>query len=115
VPLSHKNLEASARHIGETLGLVPDDRCLNIIPLFHIHGLIAAVLTSLAAGASVFCTPGFDALRFFRWLEEAKPTWYTAVPTMHQGSFPGPPATATRSRRPGSASSARRLRPCRRR
>jgi acyl-CoA synthetase (AMP-forming)/AMP-acid ligase II len=66
VPLSHKNLTASARHIGETLGLVPDDRCLNIMPLFHIHGLIAAVLTSLAAGASVFCTPGFDALRFFR-------------------------------------------------
>ena len=84
VPLSQTNLEASARHIGETLSLVPDDRCLNIMPLFHIHGLIAAVLSSLAAGASVFCTPGFDALRFFRWIEEAKPTWYTAVPTMHQ-------------------------------
>jgi acyl-CoA synthetase (AMP-forming)/AMP-acid ligase II len=84
VPLSHKNLAASAQHIGETLALAADDRCLNIMPLFHIHGLIAAVLSSLAAGASVFCTPGFDALRFFRWLEEAKPTWYTAVPTMHQ-------------------------------
>jgi acyl-CoA synthetase (AMP-forming)/AMP-acid ligase II len=84
VPLSHRNLAASARHIGETLALADDDRCLNIMPLFHIHGLIAAVLSSLAAGASVFCTPGFDAFRFFRWLEEAKPTWYTAAPTMHQ-------------------------------
>jgi acyl-CoA synthetase (AMP-forming)/AMP-acid ligase II len=54
------------------------------MPLFHIHGLIAAVLTSLAAGASVACTPGFNALRFFAWLEAVKPTWYTAVPTMHQ-------------------------------
>jgi acyl-CoA synthetase (AMP-forming)/AMP-acid ligase II len=54
------------------------------MPLFHIHGLIAAVLSSLAAGGSVFCTPGFNALRFFQWLGEAKPTWYTAVPTMHQ-------------------------------
>jgi len=84
VPLTHGNLAASARHIGRTLRLAPDDRCLNIMPLFHIHGLIAAVLSSLAAGASVTCTPGFNALSFFRWLDEATPTWYTAVPTMHQ-------------------------------
>ena len=84
VPLSHANLVASARHIGQTLALSPADRCLNIMPLFHIHGLVAAVLASLAAGGSVFCTPGFNALRFFAWLEEARPSWYTAVPTMHQ-------------------------------
>ncbi|MCB1499348.1 MAG: AMP-binding protein [Bauldia sp.] len=84
VPLSHANLAASAAHIGQTLALTPDDRCLNIMPLFHIHGLIAAVLASLAAGGSTYCTPGFNALRFFAWLSEAQPTWYTAVPTMHQ-------------------------------
>jgi acyl-CoA synthetase (AMP-forming)/AMP-acid ligase II len=84
VPLLQRNLVASAEHIGETLRLTPEDRCLNIMPLFHIHGLIAAVLSSLAAGASVSCTPGFNALKFFGWLEEVKPTWYTAVPTMHQ-------------------------------
>jgi len=84
VPLSHANLVASARNIATTLALGPADRCLNIMPLFHIHGLVAAVLSSLAAGGSVFCTPGFNALRFFAWLEEARPSWYTAVPTMHQ-------------------------------
>jgi acyl-CoA synthetase (AMP-forming)/AMP-acid ligase II len=84
VPLSHANLAASARHIGATLALTPGDRCLNIMPLFHIHGLIAAVLSSLASGGSVYCTPGFNALRFFQWLGEANPSWYTAVPTMHQ-------------------------------
>ena len=84
VPLTHRNIAASARHIRETLQLTAADRCLNIMPLFHIHGLIAAVLSSLSAGASVFCTPGFNALRFFAWLDEVKPTWYTAVPTMHQ-------------------------------
>ena len=84
VPLSHANLCASARHIGATLALAPGDRCLNVMPLFHIHGLIAAVLSSIAGGASVVCTPGFNALRFFAWLDEYKPTWYTAVPTMHQ-------------------------------
>ncbi|RRI05525.1 AMP-dependent synthetase [Mesorhizobium tamadayense] len=88
VPLSHANLAASAAHIGATLGLTAGDRCLNIMPLFHIHGLIAAVLSSLAAGGSVFCTPGFNALRFFQWLSEAKPSWYTAVPTMHQAILP---------------------------
>ena len=84
VPLRQKNLAASARHIGATLSLTPEDRCMNIMPLFHIHGLIAATLSSLAAGASVFCTSGFNALRFFAQLDEAHPTWYTAVPTMHQ-------------------------------
>lgn len=84
VPLSQTNVSASARNIGETLGLTPEDRCLNIMPLFHIHGLIAAVLSSLAAGSSVFCTPGFNALKVFQWMGEAEPTWYTAVPTMHQ-------------------------------
>jgi acyl-CoA synthetase (AMP-forming)/AMP-acid ligase II len=54
------------------------------MPLFHIHGLMTAILSTLSVGASVFCTPGFDALRFFPWLKAAKPTWYSAVPTMHQ-------------------------------
>ncbi len=84
VPLTVANIAASARNIRRTLQLTPQDRCLNIMPLFHIHGLIAAVTASLSAGASVVCTPGFNALKFFQWLDEAKPTWYTAVPTMHQ-------------------------------
>ena len=54
------------------------------MPLFHIHGLIAAVLAPLRVGASIFATPGFNALRFFSWLAEARPTYYSAVPTMHQ-------------------------------
>jgi acyl-CoA synthetase (AMP-forming)/AMP-acid ligase II len=84
VPLSHTNIAASARNIGATLRLAPEDRCLNVMPLFHIHGLLAAVSASLAAGASVHCTPGFNALRIFAWFDVVKPTWYTAVPTMHQ-------------------------------
>ncbi|MGJ3264680.1 MAG: acyl--CoA ligase [Salinarimonas sp.] len=84
VPLSQANLAASARHIATALALAPQDRCLNVMPLFHIHGLVAAVAASLGAGGSVWCTPGFDALRFFGWLDSAAPTWFTAVPTMHQ-------------------------------
>jgi acyl-CoA synthetase (AMP-forming)/AMP-acid ligase II len=84
VPLLQRNVTASARNIGRALQLTSDDVCLNIMPLFHIHGLMAAVLSSLAAGAQVCCSPGFNALRFFHWLDEVRPTWYTAVPTMHQ-------------------------------
>ncbi len=84
VPLTQGNLTASASNVAHTLRLICADRCLNIMPLFHIHGLVAAVLATLSGGGSVFCTPGFNALKFFGWLEESKPTWYTAVPTMHQ-------------------------------
>jgi acyl-CoA synthetase (AMP-forming)/AMP-acid ligase II len=84
VPLSQANLVASATHIGRTLAFSAADCGLNIMPLFHIHGLIAGVLAPLSAGSQVFCTPGFNALKFFGWMDEARPTWYTAVPTMHQ-------------------------------
>jgi acyl-CoA synthetase (AMP-forming)/AMP-acid ligase II len=84
VPLSHKNVVTSATNIRLSLALGEADRGLNVMPLFHIHGLIAGLLAPLSAGGEVCCTPGFNALQFFRWLRDAKPTWYTAVPTMHQ-------------------------------
>ncbi len=84
VPLTHGNLCASAENVKQALALTPTDRCLNVMPLFHIHGLVAAVLASLSAGGCVICTPGFYAPDFFDWVREGRPTWYTAVPTMHQ-------------------------------
>src|ERR1700722_16170302 len=69
VPLRHANIWTSAR---------------NVMPLFHIHGLIAGLCAPLSRGGAVFCTGGFNALKFFAEMEEARPTWYTAVPTMHQ-------------------------------
>jgi acyl-CoA synthetase (AMP-forming)/AMP-acid ligase II len=84
VPLTHASVCTSAHNIQNTLQLDANDVCLNVMPLFHIHGLMAAVLATLGTGGTVFAAPGFDALRFFAWLDKAKPTWYTAVPTMHQ-------------------------------
>ncbi|MGA9667261.1 MAG: acyl--CoA ligase [Gallionella sp.] len=84
VPLTHRNVCASARNISTTLKLTKEDRELHLMPLFHIHGLIAGVLAPMAVGSQIFCTPGFNALKFFGWMKECKPTWYTAVPTMHQ-------------------------------
>jgi acyl-CoA synthetase (AMP-forming)/AMP-acid ligase II len=84
VPLTHANIWTSARNIAASLELSENDRALNVMPLFHIHGLIAGLSAPLSRGGAVFCTPGFNALKFFGEMEEAKPTWYTAVPTMHQ-------------------------------
>ena len=84
VPLRQRNLTATARNIRETLQLTSRDRCLNIMPLFHIHGLMAGVLASVGAGGCTWCSPGFNAMQVFGWLRESKPSWYTAVPTMHQ-------------------------------
>jgi acyl-CoA synthetase (AMP-forming)/AMP-acid ligase II len=101
VPLAHKNIAASAANIRKTLALTTNDRGLVIMPLFHIHGLIAALSAPLSAGGEVCCTPGFNALKFFAWLAEAKPTWYTGVPTMHQAILlrvPGNPESVKNHR-----------------
>ena len=79
VPLTHTNICTSAFSAVAALELSEADRCLNVLPLFHGHGLIATVMTSLAAGAGVVCTPGCDVNRFFGWLREFAPTWYSAV------------------------------------
>ena len=84
VPLTQRNILHSAHNIGTILALSPADRCLNVVLLFPIHSLMAALLALLTAGGSVVCTPGFDATHLFSWLHEHQPTWYTAVPTIHQ-------------------------------
>jgi acyl-CoA synthetase (AMP-forming)/AMP-acid ligase II/acyl carrier protein len=84
VPLSHRNLRASAGNVATAVALTSADRCLNIMPLFHIHGLVAALLATLHSGGEVVCSPGFYAPQFFGWMDQCRPTWYSAVPTMHQ-------------------------------
>ena len=84
VSLTHRNLCVSADNVRTALQLTREDRCLNVMPLYHIHGLVGGLFSSLAAGASVVCTPGFYTPNFFSWLDEFHPTWYTAVPTIHQ-------------------------------
>jgi acyl-CoA synthetase (AMP-forming)/AMP-acid ligase II/thioesterase domain-containing protein/acyl carrier protein len=84
VPLTHRNLLAAAENIASWLGLTATDRCLNIMPLYHIHGLVGGLLASLTAGGSVAVPPEFSASSFCGWLHDLKPSWYTAVPTMHQ-------------------------------
>jgi acyl-CoA synthetase (AMP-forming)/AMP-acid ligase II/acyl carrier protein len=84
VPLTHASVCQSAGNVCTALELGSRDRLLSVLPLFHGHGLISGLLAALTAGSSVVCTPGFDATGFFGWLTEFRPTWYTAVPAIHQ-------------------------------
>ena len=87
VPLTNGNISSGALCIASTLQLRAADICLNIMPLFHIHGLIVNILASAVSGASVVCTRGMlQGEQFLGWLQEGpeQPTWYSAVPTMHQ-------------------------------
>lgn len=84
VPLTHANVCAAATNTGRALALTPQDNCLNVMPMFHAHGLTSTLLASVMFGASVTCPPGFDAEAFYGWLRRLRPTWYTAVPAMHR-------------------------------
>ena len=84
VPLSNLNIFTSAVNISKSLKLTADDHCLNIMPLFHIHGLIAVLSASAKVGASVCASDGFNALKFLDLAETQNITWYSGVPTMHQ-------------------------------
>jgi acyl-CoA synthetase (AMP-forming)/AMP-acid ligase II len=110
VALTQGNLVRSAENIRGWLGLLPADRCLNIMPLFHIHGLIGAMLSSLAGGGSVVCSAGFAAPQFLQDVRDFEATWYSAVPTMHQAilargeaEFPGGMKTKLRMIRSSSS------------
>ncbi|HUP58277.1 MAG TPA: AMP-binding protein [Bdellovibrionota bacterium] len=89
VPLTAASLWASAGNIARTLELSPADRCFNVMPLFHIHGLVACLLATLGSGGSLVCSPGPRFPDFLDWLREFQPTWYSAVPTIHQAILSG--------------------------
>ena len=84
VPLRQDHLVHSATNIARSLELGPSDKSMNVMPLFHIHGLLAGLLAPLSVGGSVIATNGFDAFSFFSQLEKFRPSYYSAVPTMHQ-------------------------------
>lgn len=84
VPLTHGNLMASIANIAATYQLTPRDRSLIVMPLFHVHGLIGATLSTLHTGGAVVVPPKFSAGSFWQIAARYGVTWYSAVPTIHQ-------------------------------
>lgn len=84
VPLKHSNLAASACNIVATYGLDSTDVSLCVMPLFHVHGLVASTLSTLLSGGCVVIPQKFSPLSFWRIVRDNHVTWYSAVPTIHQ-------------------------------
>src|SRR5262249_34894570 len=84
VPLTHRNLMASLANIVHTYRLGPEDTSLVVMPLFHVHGLLGATLSTLHSGGTVILPPRVSAARFWEDAGVHGATWYSAVPTIHQ-------------------------------
>ena len=84
VPLTMRNLCTAAVCIASTLQLAADDVCLNVMPLYHLHGLMINVLVPLVTGSRTVCANGWSSgARFFALAGQLGVTWYSAVPTIH--------------------------------
>jgi len=86
VPWTHHNIARSVRGIIAGYGLGARDATVAVMPLYHGHGLIAALLSTLASGGAVLLPARgrFSAHTFWEDVDAVSATWYTAVPTIHQ-------------------------------
>jgi oxalate---CoA ligase len=109
VPLKHRNVAASVQNIANTYRLTPDDISLTVMPLFHVHGLIASTLSTLFTGGTVVVPSRFNPLSFWRTVRDSRATWYSAVPTMHQLLLA---RVGKGNEKPGGAESLRFIRSC---
>src|SRR5882724_6332491 len=107
VPLSHANLLTSARNVANTYQLTDEDVSLCVMPLFHVHGLVASTLATFATGGTVVVPAKFNPLSFWSTVREQRATWYSAVPTIHQVLL-----SRARGTRPAGAEQLRFIRSC---
>jgi acyl-CoA synthetase (AMP-forming)/AMP-acid ligase II len=108
VPLTHANLRISAANVARGYGLTAHDVSLCVMPLFHVHGLVASLLATLVSGGTVVIPGRFSPLSFWRTVRDHRATWYSAVPTIHQLLL----ARAERGSKPAGAEHLRFIRSC---
>ena len=84
VPLTHANLMKSISNIKNHYVLTPEDTSIIVMPLFHVHGLMGASLSTLNSGGSLVIPERFSASSFWGLQKNYSATWYSAVPTIHQ-------------------------------
>ena len=83
VPLRHRNLTASIANVVRSYELGPQDVSMCVMPLFHVHGLVASALATLASGGTVVVPERFNAMGIWPLMQAARPTWFSASPTPH--------------------------------
>jgi acyl-CoA synthetase (AMP-forming)/AMP-acid ligase II len=107
VPLTHKNLTTSLKNVAATYSLNENDVSLCIMPLFHVHGLVASTLSTFYSGGTVVVPPRFNPMNFWPVVKDHGVTWYSAVPSMHQALL-----TRARSGKPDVPETLRFIRSC---
>jgi acyl-CoA synthetase (AMP-forming)/AMP-acid ligase II len=107
VPIRHSNISASVQNIANTYALTPDDVAMCVMPLFHVHGLVASVLSTFLSGGTVVIPAKFSPLAFWRTVRESRVSWYSAVPTIHQMLL-----TRAAGERPAGSENLRFIRSC---
>jgi len=107
VPLAHANLLTSARNVANTYQLTAHDVSLCVMPLFHVHGLVASTLATFRSGGTVVVPSKFNPLSFWATVREHGATWYSAVPTIHQVLL-----SRAKGTRPAGAEQLRFIRSC---
>ena len=105
IPLRHSNLTASATNIVKTYSLTQNDSSLCVMPLFHIHGIVASMIATLLSGGTVVVPSRFNPLTVWRLVREYNITWFSAVPTIHH-------MLLSRLRKKSNAGSLRFIRSC---
>jgi acyl-CoA synthetase (AMP-forming)/AMP-acid ligase II/acyl carrier protein len=63
--------------------LTPQDRCLNVSPVYYSHALTTTILPPLMTGGSVAFPSNPTNVDLQEWFGELRPTWYSAGPTLH--------------------------------
>ena len=112
VPLKHANLSISAQNVAAHYALTKDDVSLCVMPLFHVHGLVASTLATFASGGTVVVPAKFSPLSFWRTARDHNVTWYSAVPTLHQLLLARAGDPSDPSRRPAGTEKLRFIRSC---
>ncbi len=83
VVLDHANISATVDRIIAWFQMSGDTRCLLVLPLFHVNGIMASIMSPLLAGGSTFIAERFDVTTFWATVERARPTFFSAVPTIY--------------------------------
>jgi acyl-CoA synthetase (AMP-forming)/AMP-acid ligase II len=91
VMLDHGNVAAMIAGMGEAIGVTADDHCLLVLPLFHVNAICVSFLTPLSVGARLTVLQRFHPLEFVRAIEEHRPTYFSAVPTIYSHLVALPP------------------------
>ncbi|MFI6942838.1 class I adenylate-forming enzyme family protein [Streptomyces sp. NPDC050418] len=83
VELTHGNIASMAASMVTALRLTGDDHCLLVLPLFHVNAICVSFLSSMLVGGRLSVLGRFHPQRFLESVQELRPTYFSAVPTIY--------------------------------